>query len=129
MQLFRQMLISYCACIQNYSLEKYSPLIRRVISYIQLNYQEQLSLRQLAKHCHVNANYLSELFREETGMTLTAYINRYRVERSIPMLKYSEMRIAKISETIGFSDENYYSRIFKNQLGVSPKKYRQQHNE
>lgn len=129
MQLFRQMLVSYCACVQNHSLEKYSPLIRRVISYVQLHFREPLSLHQLAKLCNVNANYLCTIFREETGITLISYINQYRVDRSIPMLKYTEMSIAKISESVGFSDENYYSRIFKNQFGVPPKAYRKEYKE
>lgn len=121
-----QVIAAYCDCVQTYSLDRYSPLIRRVLNHIHLNLDSQLSLRSLALLCNVNSSYLSKLFRAETGTTLTEYVNRYRVERSIPLLRYTQMSIAQVSESVGFLDENYYARIFKRIMGVPPKTYRQQ---
>lgn len=123
--LAHQMILDYCSCVQEEALTAYSPLIRRVISQIQLDTANQLSLRYLAEVCNVNASYLSNQFRIETGITLTEYINRHRVEKSLPLLLHSPLSIAQVSESVGFLDENYYARIFKRIKGVSPKVYRQ----
>ena len=125
-RLTAQMVTSYCDCVQNNSLERYSPLIRRVINHIHLHLDGTLNLRSLALLCNVNPSYLSKLFREETGVTLTEFVNCYRVERSIPLLRFTQMTIAQVSESVGFLDENYYARIFKKHMGLSPKAYRQQ---
>ena len=125
-RLIGQMVADYCDCVSDHALDHYSPLIRRVLDHIHLNLDSPLSLRSLALLCNVNPSYLSKLFRSETGMTLTEYINHYRIQRSIPLLRCTEMSIAQISETVGFLDENYYARVFKRVMGQPPKTYRQQ---
>lgn len=127
LQLNRQMVLAYCACVQAYSMEQYSPLIQRVIDRIHLESSRPLSLRALADTCNVNASYLSNQFRMETGMTLTEYINRYRIERALPLLQFTQMRITEISESVGFLDENYFARTFRKIIGVSPKAFRKNH--
>lgn len=127
LQLNRQMVLAYCACVQAYSMEQYSPLIQRVIDRIHLESSRPLSLRALADTCNVNASYLSNQFRTETGMTLTEYINRYRIERALPLLQFTQMRITEISESVGFLDENYFARTFRKIIGVSPKAFRKNH--
>lgn len=97
-----------------------------MLDHIHLNLESSLSLRSLALLCNVNPSYLSKPFRSETGMTLTDYINHYRIQRSIPLLRCTEMSIAQISESVGFLDENYYARVFKRVMGLPPKTYRQQ---
>ena len=122
--LMRQMILEYCQCVQDYSLAQYSPLIRRVIGHIRTETARPLSLRSLAEQCNVNASYLSNLFRTETGMTLTEYINQYRIEKAVPLLLHTGMSIAQVSESVGFLDENYFARIFKKIMGVSPNVHR-----
>ena len=124
--LVNQMVIAYCDCVQKHAHEDYSPLVCRALNYIHLNTDSALSLRSLALACNANPSYLSKLFRTETGRTVTEYINHHRIELSIPLLRFTRMGIAQISEKVGFLDENYYARIFKRLKGVSPKAYRQQ---
>lgn len=123
-QLTRQMVLSYCNCIRGNTLNAYSSLVRQVIEHIHLNVRSPLSLHALSADFHVNASYLSNLFRKETGLTLTEYINRYRVERSLPLLQFTQMSLAQVSESVGFLDENYYARIFKRIMGMPPKAFR-----
>ena len=123
--LANQMVLSYCECLKKHSLDSYSPLIRRALNCIHLSTDSSLSLRSLALLCNVNPSYLSKQFRSETGATVTEYINNYRVEQSIPFLRFTNLGIAQISEKVGFLDENYYARIFKRLKGMSPKAYRQ----
>ena len=125
--LARRMVLDYCACVHGNALSQYSPLIRGAIIHIQQETAMPLSLRALAEYCNVNASYLSNQFKIETGLTLTEYVNRYRIEKSLQLLKYSDMSIARISEYVGILDENYYSRIFKKTMGVTPMMFRKEH--
>ena len=124
--LIRQMVLDYCNCANDEPLLQYSPLIRRVIVYIQQEFASPLSLRTVAEVCNINASYLSNLFRTETGTTLTEYINHYRIQKSLSMLKHTQMSIAQVSESVGFLDENYYARIFKKIMGITPKSFRKE---
>ena len=125
-RLIRKMISAYCECINKFSLEQYSPLIRRALNYIHFNLNSNLTLRSIADVCNANPSYLSKLFHTEIGCTLTKYINQQRIQRSIPLLCYTQMSIAQISESVGFLDENYYARIFKRVIGMPPKAYRQE---
>lgn len=110
---------------EKHSLDSYSPLIRQALNCIHLNLENLLSLRSEAQICNVTSSHLSKRFHAETGVTVTEYINSYRVERSIPFLRFANLGIAQISEKVGFLDENDYARIFKRFKGMSPKAYRQ----
>lgn len=127
-RLINQMISAYCECVQSHGLMQYSPLVRRVVNHIHLHLEQPLSLRQLAQLCKVNASYLSNLFRTEVGMTLTEYINRRKIEQSVPLLRYTKLSIAQIGVQVGFLDENYYARVFRKYMGISPKDYRERLN-
>lgn len=119
-----QMVYAYCECIQIHSLSNYSPLVQRVVNYIHLHLEEDMSLRFFAQMCNISPSYLSNLFRRETGVTLTDYINCRRIEKAAILLQYSGQSIARIGESVGFLDENYFTRIFKKVKGVPPTVYR-----
>ncbi len=123
-RLILQMVTSYCECIQNYTLGQYSPPIQQMVHYIHLHTEEALSLKFFSQMCNFSPSYLSNLFHKETGTTLTAYINQYRVERAVVLLQYSSLSIAQVGERVGFLDECYFTRIFKRLKGVSPSVYR-----
>ena len=127
-RLIGQMVLDYCECIHSHSLESLSPQIQRVVDHIHMHLQENMSLKFFAQMCNMSASYLSNLFREETGVTLTEYINRLRIERASVWLRLSDESIAKIGERVGFLDENYFTRVFKRIKGVPPSVYRRTAN-
>ncbi len=96
-----------------------------MIQYIHDNYREELSLDSLADFMHLNKNYICQLFKKEVGMTYISYLNQYRVEQSKLLLRNSDKQLAEISETVGYTDPTYFSRIFKKITAISPKQYRQ----
>lgn len=118
------MVYAYCECVQTHSLQDYSPLIQRVVNYIQLHPEEDMSLRYFARTCNISSSYLSNLFRRETGVTLTEFINRCRVDKAAILLQYTDQSIAQVGEQVGFLDENYFTRIFKKVKGIPPTVYR-----
>lgn len=119
------MLRKYCLLVKNYSRNAYSALIRTSLDYIDFHYKEELSLDHLAKLCSVSSSYLSTLFKKETGVTVTDYINGTRVRQALLLLNSTSLSIQEISEQCGFSDSNYFTRTFKKFQGKSPKSYRE----
>lgn len=123
-QLSLDMFREYCTYVQKYSLRQYSPLMQKVINHINLNLNEPQSLNVLSGLFHVSPSYLSNLFKQETGVTLTAYINSQRMERAANRLEHSSDSISSIAESVGFLDINYFTKVFKKVMGETPSQYR-----
>ncbi|MGN0348295.1 MAG: helix-turn-helix transcriptional regulator [Roseburia sp.] len=118
------MIRKYCLLVQNYSRRPYSSLVRNCLDYIDFHYENKLSLNSLASMCSVSSSYLSSLFKKEVNMTLTDYINTTRIRQSLILLNSTSLSIQEIAAQCGFSDSNYFTRIFKRFQGLSPKNYR-----
>ena len=112
-----QMTRDYCAYVRRYSLKEYSPAA------------EPLTLKSLAAMCFISPSYLSALFKQETGSTLIDYINTQRVNRAAQLLVQNNHTIAAVAEEVGILDVNYFTKIFKKTLGVTPTRYRREHKE
>ena len=79
--LVQTMVKEYCAYVRRYSLQQYSPLVQKVINTINLNLSDQLSPKSLAAMYYISPSYLSSLFKQDTGTTLTDFINTQRIQR------------------------------------------------
>ena len=115
-----QMTRDYCAYVRRYSLKEYSPAVQKVMNYVNLNVAEPLTLKSLAAMCFISPSYLSALFKQETGSTLIDYINTQRVNRAAQLLVQNNHTIAAVAEEVGILDVNYFTKIFKKTLGVTP---------
>lgn len=124
-----QMTRDYCAYVRRYSLKEYSPAVQKVMNYVNLNVAEPLALKSLAAMCFISPSYLSALFKQETGSTLIDYINTQRVNRAAQLLVQNNHTIAAVAEEVGILDVNYFTKIFKKTLGVTPTRYRREHKE
>ena len=119
-----RMVKEYCRYVQQYSLRQYSPLIQKVINEINLHLDASLSLKTLAAQCYISPSYLSNVFKQETGQTLTDYISRRRMERAARLLLTTNARVAVVAEEVGILDVNYFTKMFKNATGQTPTAYR-----
>lgn len=119
-----RMIRQYCLLVQTYSRERYTGVVRDVLNFVDFHYMEPLNLESLANRYAVNKNYLSTRFHKEVGMTVTDYINLTRVRRSLKLLSGTALSMSEIAERCGFSDANYYTRIFKKIHGTTPNEYR-----
>ena len=124
-----QMTRDYCAYVRRYSLKEYSPAVQKVMNYVNLNVAEPPTLKSLAAMCFISPSYLSALFKQETGSTLIDYINTQRVNRAAQLLVQNNHTIAAVAEEVGILDVNYFTKIFKKTLGVTPTRYRREHKE
>lgn len=121
-----EMIRKYCMLVRNYSLQGYSPMVRKVVNHIDLNIISDLSLKSLASEYNVNPSYLSALFKKEMSVTITAYVNQQRMKQAIRYLNTSNMQIQNIAVNVGISDVNYFSKLFKKSTGKTPSEYREQ---
>lgn len=119
-----RMVKEYCLYVQKYSLRQYSPLIQKVINQVNLHMDSDLSLKSLAAQCYISPSYLSSVFKQETGQTLTDYISSRRMERAAKLLLTTNARIAVVAEEVGILDVNYFTKMFKSATGQTPTHYR-----
>jgi len=103
---------------------KQSDVVFKTTNYIKRNCAEKLSLDSLAREVYISKSYLSSIFKKETGMSLTVYINKVRVEKSKKLLLEDNASLSLISSQCGFKDQSYFTKVFKKETGVSPKRFR-----
>lgn len=106
------------------SANESSRLIRSVKGYIQEHYSEEISLEILAHQMNISPNYLSNLFKKETGENLIEHVTRVRIGRAAELLKTTDLKIYEIGKRVGYENEHYFSRVFKKVTGISPNRYR-----
>lgn len=120
------MVRKYCMLVNNYSRKNHSALIQFCMDYIDFHYKENLSLGLIAHKCSVTTNYLSSLFKKETGQTLTSYIHQTRIHQSLILLNTTNLPLQAIAAECGYQDTNYFTRMFKRILKLTPSAYRKQ---
>lgn len=118
--LVQTMVKEYCAYVRRYSLQQYSPLVQKVINTINLNLSDQLSPKSLAAMYYISPSYLSSLFKQDTGTTLTDFINTQRIQRAANLLSSTEQNISVVAEQVGILDVNYFTKMFKKSMGSTP---------
>ncbi len=124
-ELFFKMIRNYSRLVQKHSQKNYSLLVQKVITCIDTDITADLSLKNQAKLLNVNPSYLSTLFKKETGVTLTDYVNKKRIERAKSLLKKSNIQIQSVAQSCGILDVNYFTKIFKKYTNLTPKEYRE----
>jgi AraC-like DNA-binding protein/ligand-binding sensor protein len=105
---------------------RHASALRRAERFIWKNYTRKVSLDEIAAASGLSAPYFSTIFREEMGEYLSTHLNRLRVEKACLMLIETNSSLNNISESCGFEDQSWFSKIFKSYTGYSPGKYREQ---
>ena len=120
----KPLVISILESIKNRP-QDYCVLIRQSIDYIIRNYDKNIKLNDIAKSIYVNQNYLSELFKKETGINISDFIVEYRVEKAKELLLKLENKVYMVAEKVGFKDQRYFSQVFRKKTGMTPAEYRE----
>lgn len=100
------------------------PRIRKVADYIYLHYLDQIPLSSLSREAGLGCTYLSSLFHQETGMTISNYIRRLRIDHAQLLLRYMDIPITEVSYQCGYQDNSYFTKDFRKECGCSPLEYR-----
>ena len=122
--IFEKMIRDYCLLVNNKSVKQYSPIIRKSLHYIEFNLDNKISLDDLAKLNNVSIPYLAGQFKKEVGETIIKYITHLRMETAVKLLNTSSLSIQDIAAYVGILDYNYFTKVFKKEIGISPREYR-----
>ncbi|WP_411336796.1 helix-turn-helix transcriptional regulator [Ruminococcus gauvreauii] len=104
-----------------------SLIMKRVLEYISQNYDKQLKLEEAAEQVYITPAYLGIIFKKETGKNFTAYLTDLRMEKAKELLLDVRININEITYKVGYHNVRYFSRTFKEYVGITPKEYRKIH--
>lgn len=99
-------------------------IIEKAKSYIERNYNECISLEDVAAHVYMNKSYFSSFFKSKAGLTYRDYLRNYRIEKSICLIVEGNMKIYEIAQAVGYNDSAHFIRAFKEVTGKSPGDYK-----
>ncbi len=112
-----------CALEQNKHLKRLE-ILESVFKYIDKNYQEQISLQEVAKVANFSMYHFTRFFKEATGLTFWQYLNNYKISKSVNLLLTSTNSISEIAFNCGFNSIKTFNRVFKQAKGVSPSQFK-----
>jgi AraC-like DNA-binding protein len=102
-----------------------SLLVKQALAYLHQNYTQAITRSQLAVSVGVSDTYLSQIFRQELGLSPMECLNRLRIQKARELLRASDEAVTAIAAKVGFDDPAYFSRVFRKLSGCSPQVYRQ----
>jgi len=114
----------YCRLVRKHTAENYSPIVRKAVLLIESDLTRNLSLSAVSDVLNISPGYLSGLFHQETGKTLTEFVNEKRLEMGARLLRNGSQQIQTVAQYCGIPDVNYFTKLFKKHYGVTPREYR-----
>jgi two-component system response regulator YesN len=122
---FLEKVMDACRNIIMKKVEQASGVIAKTKTFIDENYNKDISLDDVSRIVDISPYYFSKLFKEETGENFIEYLTNIRIDKAKKLLQNRDISIKSICIDTGYSDPNYFSRIFKKQVGVTPTEYRE----
>ncbi len=98
-------------------------IIQKAMGLIEENYYKPLSIEDIAAACAICSSHLNVLFKKETGTTVYQYLLNIRMKKAKELLRSGAGNITEVAFKVGFNDSNYFSRMFKMRVGLSPREY------
>ncbi|MEK8210850.1 MULTISPECIES: response regulator [unclassified Paenibacillus] len=117
------------AYVAGKNTSKNSRAINKIRSIVQEGYAQELSISRIAEEVFLTPNYISLIFKKETGETITDYITKIRMGKAKELLQTTDLKVMEISERVGYENPHYFSTVFKKTVGVHPLKYRSDQEE
>ena len=98
-------------------------IVFRAMSFMHANFAEHINRKDVAKFVGLSERHLSRCFNQELGISPMTYLNRYRVKQAKDWLKSGHKSITQIADEVGFSSSGYFTRVFRDEVGVSPRDF------
>lgn len=124
-QLIRLMAQEYCDLVQRYRDQSYGRLVNEALNYVRIRSSQALTLPQIARALQTEPSVLARKVKQETGHTLFEYVKAQRIARAKPLLRRGTLTIGEIAVRVGFNDQGYFSRCFKQLVHMTPTAYAQ----
>ena len=98
--------------------------IKEALSYIEQNFQNDISIEDISSFCGLNRSYFGKIFHETVGKSPQEFLMNYRMTKAAELLKLTKLSISDIGNAVGYPNQLHFSRAFKNVYGVSPRNWR-----
>lgn len=102
----------------------YSKQLVKAVDYIICNIHSRIYLSEVAGHLGISHEYLSRLFRRETGSTFSEYVNRLKIQEASALLLYTDYTDLEIGNMLGYTTQSYFIKVFQKYTGITPKQYK-----
>lgn len=106
-----------------------SKRLAEVISFINKNYNHEITLSDTAKQFFIHPTYLSRIFKDDTGLSFSDYLRKFRIKKSVELLYSTDKNITEVAFDVGFNSTNHFCKTFRAVMGLSPLQYRKQHTK
>lgn len=101
--------------------------IKEAFSFIEQNFQNDISVEDIAAACGLNRSYFGKIFHENMGKSPQEFLISYRMSKATELLRLTQLSIADIGNAVGYPNQLHFSRAFKNVYGISPRQWRNEH--
>ncbi|AOZ92169.1 AraC family transcriptional regulator [Paenibacillus crassostreae] len=98
--------------------------VQQCIEYLQQNYDRNVQIKEIAESINLHPGYLQRIFKRKIGISIMAYLNHYRMEKTKMLLRQTEIPIADIADYVGIGSRQYLHMMFKKHTGLTPVEYR-----
>jgi len=105
-------------------VQKGQSIIEKINQYIREHYKENIGRNEIAAEFYLAPEYLSKMYKKQTGVSLKDYISEYRIEQAKILLRKGELLVSDVAEEVGFDNFTYFSTLFKKYTGMTPNQYR-----
>jgi two-component system response regulator YesN len=112
------------ALVHIQGLDSNETVVEKIKRYIALHIDEELSRQYIADYIGLSPDYIVKLFKKETGLSISDYILRERINLAKELLSMTDTTISNIALTVGFSNFSYFSTLFKKEVSMTPQDYR-----
>ncbi|MDQ8733229.1 helix-turn-helix domain-containing protein [Paenibacillus sp. LHD-38] len=117
-------MLAFAERVKHSRTGKYSRVVAECQQVIYSHIYEEVTVTKLAERMRLNANYLSQLFKQEVGMPIHSYIIQEKIEEAKKLLSASELTLSEIWARLNFYDQSHFTKTFKKLTGVTPKQFR-----
>jgi len=122
---FLEKILEACRTISSENKVKDASLVGKAKTYIDSHFGKDISLEDVSRSVDISPYYFSKLFKDETGENFIEYLTNVRIQEAKHLLQNRKLSIKEVCVDSGYSDPNYFSRIFKKYVGVTPSEYRE----
>ncbi|MBM7563663.1 response regulator [Paenibacillus sacheonensis] len=124
----REAMLELFGGLADYFVHRHSPKNNRIIQQIKTiisqSYMDNITVARLSEQVYLSPNYISLIFKQETGESITEYVTKVRMEAAKELLKSQDLKILEVAEMVGYENATYFSTVFKKFTGMHPQKYR-----
>lgn len=100
--------------------------VKEALTFMEQNFQNDISVEDIAATCGLNRSYFGKIFKEELGKSPQEFLLNYRMIKAAELLKLTRLSIGDVSNAVGYVNQLHFSRAFKNMYGLSPREWRNQ---